>query len=250
VTGYSFQYSSAETVTEAGLELLPIHFRITSIESRSVKLPTITINLLKDVRGQLMIASFATVKASEERPIEQDKECKEWPLLCKWRSIFADKVNGMKTSIAKGCHQHKGRPMNTMEQETTHGKPPHRFRPGRPHPHHPHHMGKDGHGHHHHRMHMFFRRAFFTIFIPILIGIFAGTLTYLIGMALGCLVAIILDKYRGGQYEPIIAEYDDEDEEAQLRGEKEEYAELPGYEAPPVYEEAAEKEVVEGTVEE
>ena len=91
------------------------------------------------------------------------------------------------------------------------------------------------------------RRAFFTILIPILIGIFAGTLTYLIGMALGCLIAILVAKIRGyGPYESLAQE--EEEEVFQPRGEKEVYAELPEYDAPPVYEEAAEKEVVENFV--
>jgi ABC-type antimicrobial peptide transport system permease subunit len=100
---------------------------------------------------------------------------------------------------------------------------------------------------------MFLRRAFFTILIPILIGIFAGTLTYLVGMALGCLIAIVVAKVRGrGSYERIALEDDEEENDdfdgAKPSNEKEVYAELPQYEAPPVYEEAAEKEVVNQTV--
>jgi hypothetical protein len=247
VTGYTFHYNSAETVTEAGTELLPMTFRITSIESRPVEPPALTINLLKDVSGRLMIASFQAATAVEESPIEQEKECKEWPMLCKWKSILADKISGVKNSIGKGCHKH--RPAhNPMEEETTEGKPPHTFRPGHHRPHHrPHHFGQNGHRHHHHRMHMFLRRAFFTILIPILIGIFAGTLTYLIGMALGCLIAIVITKIRGhGPYERIALEDEEEDIE-EPRSEKQEYAELPTYDAPPVYQEAVEKEVAEET---
>ncbi|KAF2114094.1 hypothetical protein BDV96DRAFT_495348 [Lophiotrema nucula] len=244
VTGYTFHFNSAETVTEAGTELLPMTFRITSIESKAVNPPALKINLLKDVNGRLMIASFQTAIAEEASPIDQDKECKEWPLLCKWKSILADKIDGIKSSVGKGCHKHKSNP---MEQETTHGKPPHTFRPGHPH-HRPHHKEHDGHRHHrhhaHHRLHMFLRRAFFTVLIPILIGIFAGTLTYLVGMALGCAIAILIAKVRGyGPYERVALE---EEEEAQpVESEKQVFAELPEYDAPPVYEEAAEKEVVD-----
>jgi hypothetical protein len=230
-------------------------FRITAIESKSVDPPALTINLLKDVNGRLMIASFQTVKAEEASPIDQAKECKEWPLLCKWKSILSDKIDGIKKSGGHGCHKNKGNP---MKHETTHGKPPHRFHPGgrptgrpdgRPNgrPHHKSHHnqnGHHGHRHHsHHRMHMFLRRAFLTIFVPILIGIFAGTLTYLIGMALGCLIAMIVAKARGrSAYERV----EQEDEEETVR-EKEVYTDLPAYEAPPIYEEAAEteKEVVD-----
>ncbi|KAF2469338.1 uncharacterized protein BDR25DRAFT_304464 [Lindgomyces ingoldianus] len=241
VTGYTFHYNSAETITEAGAELLPMTFRITSIESKAVDPPALTINLLKDVNGRLMIASFQMAQSNEASPIDQEKECKEWPLLCKWRSILADKINGIKSHMGKGCHKHKGNPMESPEM---HGKPPHTFRPGHPH-HHPHHAQHSGHRHHaHHRLHMFLRRAVFTILIPILIGIFAGTLTYLIGMALGCAIAILVAKIRGrGPYESV-AQQDDLEEATDKSSEKELYAELPEYDAPPVYEEAAEKEVV------
>jgi hypothetical protein len=117
VTGYSFYYSHADTITEAGTELLPMTFRITAIESKSVDPPALTINLLKDVNGRLMIASFQTAKAEEASPIDQEKECKEWPLLCKWKSIVSDKIDGIKKSGVKGCHKNKGNP---MEHETTH----------------------------------------------------------------------------------------------------------------------------------
>jgi hypothetical protein len=98
-------------------------------------------------------------------------------------------------------------------------------------------------------MHMFLRRAFFTVLIPILIGIFAGTLTYLIGMALGCAIAIVVAKVRGqAPYERIALDEETDDvERVEGLDEKEVYAELPEYEAPPVYEQGAEKEVIDET---
>jgi len=156
---------------------------------------------------------------------------------------MADRIEQIKDmrKPRPGCHKrpHAGaRPNNPMEHEGMAGKPPHRFRPGKAHPHHhPHHMGQ----HRHHDFAKMVRRAFFTIFVPILIGIFAGTLTYLVGMALGCLIAITVAKVRGQRYQPIALDEEDV-EEAEERGEKEEYAELPAYDAPPVYEEAADEE--------
>ncbi|RAR10631.1 Histone H4,2 [Stemphylium lycopersici] len=240
VTSFEFQYNGAETISEEGTELLPMTFKITSVEGMPVNPPSLQINVLKDSEGRLMIASFNEAEASKNRPSE--KECNEWPLYCKWKTIMADRMEQIKHMgrPRPGCHK---RPHNPMEHDTNVGKPPHRFRPGKPHPHHgPHHMG-----HHHHRHHhfsMFVRRAFFTIFVPILIGIFAGTLTYLVGMALGCLIAITVAKFRGQRYQPIAL--DEEDiEEAEEHGEKEEYAELPAYDAPPVYEEATDKPTAE-----
>jgi hypothetical protein len=91
---------------------------------------------------------------------------------------------------------------------------------------------------------VFLRRAFFTILVPILIGVFIGTVTYLVGMALGCLIAVVVAKIRGrGAYMPVAS--DEEEANTQPRGEKEVFAELPEYESPPVYEETAEKEVVD-----
>lgn len=232
-------------MSEAGTELIPVTFQILAVEGTAVDPPELTINLLKDAEGRLMIASFE-VGHGDATPADEEKECNEWPLYCKWKGIVADRVEKLR-KLGKGCHKRPGhgRP-NPMEEETTEGKPPHRMHPGRPHrPHHrPHHMGH-GHGHHAgHRFHMFVRRAFFTILIPILIGVFAGTLTYLIGMALGCLIAITIAKFRGQGYQRIALDEDDE-EQGEGGDEKEEFAELPAYEAPPVYEEAAEKEVDE-----
>jgi len=230
------------------MELLPMNFRITSIEGIPVDPPALTINLLKDATGRLMIASFTTTSAAEASAAEQDKQCKEWPLLCKWKKIVADRLNSVKSSVSSACHRHKSNP---MAEDTVQGKPAHRFRPGRPH-HRPQtkegHHAHDHHHHSHHRMHMVIRRAFFTVVIPILIGIFAGTLTYLVGMALGCLIAIVVAKVRGrAPYERIALDEEDTDDVERYEGhdEKEVYSELPEYDAPPVYEQGAEKEVVD-----
>lgn len=242
VTGYTFHYNTAETITEAGNELLPMTFRITAIESKPVDPPALTINLLKDVNGRLMIASFQ--KADK---LTDQEECNEWPLFCKWKSILADKIDGVKTSVGKGCHKLKSSVMGhgktqgqNLPQSQPHMPPQqgHRGHHGKGG-----HRGQHGHHGHHHEMEMTLPRVFYTVLVPILIGIFAGTMTYLIGMAIGCLVAVIVARVRGqAPYEPIALE--DEEEENQPRGEKEVYAELPAYDAPPIYEEAAEKEVV------
>lgn len=221
-----------------------MNLQINSIEGIPVTPPTLTINVLKDTNGHLMIASVETVQPSKDNPSASGKDCNEWPLLCKWKSIVANRLEKLKKA-GKGCHKrpHGHGNGNPMEHETLAGKPPHRSRPGHPHPHHrPHHMDQEGHRQHH-RVHMFMRRAFFTILIPVLIGIFAGTLTYLVGMALGCLTAIVIAKIRGQTYQRIALVEDVEG--AVIESEKEEYAELPAYDSPPVYEEAAEKEVDE-----
>ncbi|KAH7091398.1 hypothetical protein FB567DRAFT_273303 [Paraphoma chrysanthemicola] len=249
VTGYTFHYNGAETIDEDGMELLPMTLQIAAVEGVPVNPPELRINVLKDASGHLMIASFETEQPQEKNEIAKEGDCNEWPLLCKWKSIVADRIEKMK-KMGKGCHKRPHGHHNPMEEETIAGKPPHRFHPGRPHPHHrPHHH--KGHGHHphhpHSRVHMFARRAFFTILIPIIIGIFAGTVTYLLGMVLGTLIAIVIARMRGQSYQRIALEDDVEEAEveAEIHSEKAEYAELPAYDAPPVYEDTPNKEADE-----
>jgi hypothetical protein len=222
------------------MELLPMNLHISSVEGMAVNPPTLTINVLKDTNGRLMIASFDTTEASDASA--QDN-CNEWPLLCKWKGIVAERIEQMKKMAkGKGCNKRPHGHHNVMAEDGIAGKPPHRSRPGRPHPHHRPHHGPH-HGHHgHNRMHSFASRAFFSILVPIVIGIFAGTLTYLVGMALGTLIAIVIARVRGQNYQRIAL---DEEVVDDVPNEKEEYAELPAYDAPPVYEEATEKEVDE-----
>lgn len=223
--------------------------QIASLDGVAVEPPVLTINVLKDTSGRLLIASVGTTQTTDASPFANEKDCNEWPLLCKWKSIVAERIEKMK-KMGKGCQKGPHGKHNPMAQDTTEGKPPHRFRPGHHHrPHHrPHHMG---HGHHsQHRMHVFARRAFFTIFIPIVVGIFAGTVTYLIGMVLGTLIAIVIAKFRGQNYQRIALDEEDVEEgqaepEVEAESEKKEYAELPAYDAPPVYEEASDEEVDE-----
>lgn len=210
-----------------------------------MELAPITINLLKDSSGNLMIASFDSKKAIDAPLMNGEGECEGWQWSCKWRAILADRIEKFR-HMGKGragCHKRPYGGHNPMKDETFKGKPPHRFRPGGHHR--PlHHMEHNGN---HHRMHMFLRRAFFTIFVPILIGVFAGTLTYLIGMALGCLIAITVAKFRGQRYQPIALEDDVEEASMEADGYEQEYAELPAYEAPPVYQDVLEKGAVEET---
>jgi hypothetical protein len=243
VTGYTFRYNGAETVSEEGTELLPMTLQIASLEGVAVEPPVLKINVLKDTSGRLMIASFDIAEAPKEAAVMQEIDCNEWPLLCKWKGIVAERIEKMK-KMGKGCLKRPHGQYNPMAEDTIIGKPPHRFRPGRPHPHHHH----KGHGHHpHSRVQTFARRAFFTILLPIIIGIFAGTVTYLIGMVLGTLIAMVIARVRGQEYQRVALEEDVDVEEGEtnVESEKQEYAELPAYDDPPVYDEASEKEVVE-----
>lgn len=63
-------------------------------------------------------------------------------------------------------------------------------------------------------------------------------------MALGCLISIIVFKLRGERYQPISLEEEDlEEGTVEEACEKQEYVELPAYEAPPYYQDVPEKEL-------
>jgi hypothetical protein len=241
VTGYNFRFNGATTISDDGTELLPMSLKITSVEGTTVNPPALGINVLKTAEGGLMIASFHAAEIVN-KPTTEDKVCNEWPLLCKWKNIMADRVAQMKKKPGCNKRPHHARPGNPMAHEGAQGKPPHRFRPGKPHhPHqHPH------HAHQHQRLSTFASRAFFTVFVPVLIGIFVGTLTYLVGMFLGCVIAVGIARVRGQMYQRVALQEEDIQVEAEERGEKETYVEVPAYEAeaeaPPVYEEAVETE--------
>ncbi len=227
------------------MELLPMNFQITSVEGVPMKPQALTVNVLKDAEGRLMIASLQTLEVEQPNTNDEKKDCNEWPLLCKWKNILGDKLKGPKKP-GKGCHRPPHGPPHghpPMEEDDTMDQPPYRPHHGK---HHGPHHGGHRHPHGHHRVRMFLRRAFFTVLVPVLIGIFAGTLTYLIGMALGCLIAIIVAKFRGQTYQKIATEEEEEEDvESEVGGEKEEYAELPAYDAPPNYEDGVEKEDTE-----
>ncbi|KAF1915844.1 hypothetical protein BDU57DRAFT_515608 [Ampelomyces quisqualis] len=233
VTSYTLRFNGARAYPEQGVELLPMALQIASVEGVAVELPILEIEVIKEASGSLLIASMGATQPTKE------ENCNEWPLLCKWKDIVAERIEKMK-KMGKGCGKRPHGHSNPMMGGVWQGKPPHRFRPGRPHhgPHHgPHHMD---HGHHsQHRVHSFARRAFFTVLIPIIVGVFAGTVTYLLGMVLGTMIAIVIAKVRGQEYRRIALEEDVEEGEAQC--EKHAYGELPAYEAPPVYEASGEK---------
>ncbi|KAL5120853.1 hypothetical protein ACEQ8H_001334 [Pleosporales sp. CAS-2024a] len=262
VTGYTFRFHGAQTISDEGTEMLPMTLQIGSVNGVAVNPPVLTINILKDVEGRLMIASLDNKQPAAATRIgevvSQGKDCNKWPLLCRWKSIVGERIEKMK-KLAKGCHKHGH---SHMDGERFHGKPPHRFRPDGPghgqdhthhHLHHMHHMHHGQpmhhmhHGHYSHQhMHVFARRAFYTIVLPIIVGVFCGVTVYLVAMVLCTLVAIIIAKVRGQEYQRIALEEEDVEqgrvEEVHVTSEKQEYAELPAYDAPPVYEEEAEAE--------
>jgi len=85
-------------------------------------------------------------------------------------------------------------------------------------------------------------RVMLTVFVPILLGIAAGMITYLLGMLLGAMVAFVWAKIRPNrQYAPIALEDDDDEPRNSL--EKVPFVDEEAIVAPPVYVEVEAKEL-------
>lgn len=224
ISALRYTVQSAQTVDASGADIIPLTFHIEELEGQKVNVPSLDINLLKDSEGRLIILSVDTLSAKTEDvgpKEEESKECMEWPLLCKWKSIVAEKVHRMKSSMAKGCHR-------------GHGKLSHPDRPK--HPHHGHH---GHHGHRHNRWHKFHRVL--NIIIPVVIGIGVGMATYVLGWAIGAVIALAWFTFRGSRNQYNIVVQDEE--QADKDTEKQVYQGEAELEAPPAYE-SADKEVV------
>jgi len=77
-----------------------------------------------------------------------------------------------------------------------------------------------------------------TVFVPILLGVAAGMVTYLLGMFIGAIVAAVYVKVRGrrARYQAVALEEDDEDMTPRCSLEKDGFKdEEEGLEAPPIY---------------
>jgi hypothetical protein len=233
--------------------------KILAIANQPITPQALTIFLLKDQNGSLMILSVQQDSA-EELKAEEATECASWPVVCKWRQIVANKLTAMRTKFNNkkpGCH--KGRPQVTGDEVDK--RPHHRpFQYGKaPKGHHTHH----GHHRHHHKIHRlihFMVHTVINIVVPIFVGVAAGIVTYMAGMIIGMTAALLWARFRGrGQYSRIALDEesvnDDSDDEGEMAKKSEKEAEAYSdvvpveveAEAPPRYEEAAqgvEKEAV------
>lgn len=223
----------------SGNELVPMTLQLSSLEAHHINVPALSIKLIKHPEGQVSILPITTAAPiGESTPQQSDKECKNWPVLCKWRSIIADRIQSMKGQMGKmkpGCM--KGRPhgmppkpthpqTSPPETESDDERPPHRSGNNEPF-HGPHGIMR----HHRHGPLARFIHLVSRILVPIVIGIAFGALTYATGWLVGSLVAFIWLKFnRRSGYESVAL---DEEEAAGKDGIPEE--------APPVYQE---KEVV------
>ncbi|KAF2673830.1 hypothetical protein BT63DRAFT_451885 [Microthyrium microscopicum] len=250
LTAWSFESKGIRTSKNNLERVLNLSLRIHAIEQKAVRVPELLITAVETTRGDLLIVK-AEASDKPASPKASQKECRNWPLLCKWRAIVADRLETMRTKMhGHGCGK-KGQPGMQMH----HGKRPHRPHHKKPHhghdnathtrPHHrPHHHHAKPHGHRHHKMHRFMHnvaRVLLVVVIPVLIGILAGMITYLIGMLVGTAIALVWIKLRRRQasYQPIALS--EEDAEAHHDSEKGVFTEESYSEAPPLYEEVEEK---------
>ncbi|KAL1385714.1 hypothetical protein HDK64DRAFT_255774 [Phyllosticta capitalensis] len=239
ISSYALEIDPSVTAS-SGNELVPMTLQLSSLEAQHIDVPALSIKLMKHPEGQVSILPITTAAPiGESTPQANDKECKNWPVLCKWRSIIADRIQSMKGQMGKfkpGCM--KGRPHGMMvpkpgrpqtpppEMESDDERPPHRSGSNEPF-HGPHGIMR----HHRHGPLARFIHLVSRIMVPIVIGIAFGALTYATGWLVGSLMAFVWLKFnRRSGYESVAL---DEEEAATKDGVPEE--------APPVYQE---KEVV------
>ncbi|KAK8239616.1 hypothetical protein IWZ00DRAFT_517114 [Phyllosticta capitalensis] len=239
ISSYALEIDPSVTAS-SGNELVPMTLQLSSLEAQHIDVPALSIKLMKYPEGQVSILPITTAAPiGESTPQANDKECKNWPVLCKWRSIIADRIQSMKGQMGKfkpGCM--KGRPHGMMvpkpgrpqtpppEMESDDERPPHRSGSNEPF-HGPHGIMR----HHRHGPLARFIHLVSRIMVPIVIGIAFGALTYATGWLVGSLMAFVWLKFnRRSGYESVAL---DEEEAATKDGVPEE--------APPVYQE---KEVV------
>src|SRR5215469_1649890 len=98
VTAFHCFVGSAQTVNYEGHELLTINLQLDSLERQEINVPDLSITVLKDTEGNLAILRIDQGPVSDS-PKAGNKECDDWPLLCKWKSIVANRLSAIKSSF-------------------------------------------------------------------------------------------------------------------------------------------------------
>ncbi|KAL9084391.1 MAG: hypothetical protein Q9165_008105 [Trypethelium subeluteriae] len=227
-TSYGIQSSSSGTDSD-GHQTTTVTINLYALDQSPISVDEVHVDLVDIAPAHNLVLQTVFTSPSPNSPSDPNpgnpttgdaayKDCAGLPaLLCKWRSILAHKLSGLKPAFAfrKGCHGRPGVPdtaelkgadneADTDGGSTTHlpthikGIPPsNRFGShGHPHMHGGHHHG---HGHHRglHRFMHAFVRGFVGILIPVLVGVVAGMAATIIGMAIGQFVAFIFMWVRG-----------------------------------------------------
>ncbi|KAF1988703.1 hypothetical protein K402DRAFT_391419 [Aulographum hederae CBS 113979] len=227
VTGWAFHAGTSHT-TPTGEELLDMAFRVVSIDDAAVLVPRVQMTVIKDNEGRLLIHS-AHAETAEETQEAVVRECRRWPVVCRWRQILAAKLSVMRAGIVKGCGgaRHRGgRPGHGVLNKIpgfpgVHGGPPrnmhhgpHSFHDGAGKPwmqahgdekmdghHRPHHNGHahggrphaHGHKHHHHmnKLHRVLRKISMFV-MAIVVPVAVGIMAGIVTYVVGMVVGCSL----------------------------------------------------------
>ena len=225
LTAWGMEADTIKTNSANGEEVINLKIEIDQVENQPVDVPVVVVKALKDATGRLMIVSVDT----QDRP--KPGQCKS--VLCRWREMMLQKLS--KIHGMMGCHK---QPHHKMP---IHGG----MMNGRPHHHHPQQGLDNVNAYKHHKNGRLLHKitAVLThLVIPIMVGILAGMLTYLMGLILAMFVTFVWVKYRRGDpvYQPVA-----EDEETANRNslDKGVWIEKEDVEAPPQYVEVEANEV-------
>jgi len=241
MTSWGLAATTVHSAASTGEEIIKIQLSISALEGKPIKMPyDVVITALKNPEVRLMVLNVELQNA-------QNGNCHGMPLLCKWKSMLANIATSVRGKMSKNCQKmHHPAYISAAEQHKAEElKKPHHG----PHhhvgehqqgerPHHGHHM----HDHHHHHVLNTIARVLLSVFIPLLLGIMAGILTYTVGMLLGTAVAILWMRFKGRRtnYQPIALDDEEQSDEGLEKG----YLKDEAYvEAPPVYIEVEAKEV-------
>lgn len=199
LSSWSLQAGPVHSSKGSGEEVIKLYLQVSALESHAVKIPEVVVTAIKSKNGDLLIVKTETAENTT------DEQCKNWPMVCKLRQMLQDRLKTMREKVNKvgqGCSKGMG--------AIGFGKRPHRphFRQGGHHGHQQHHG--------HHRNHAFVKKVahfLLLVVIPILVGILAGMLTYLIGMLVGTGIALLWVRFRGRRQRYAAIALEDEDEE-------------------------------------
>jgi len=222
LTSWNFLAEDVRRV-DSGEEVITIRLSLKALEQHPIEINDIVITSLKNNESQMMLLK-TEIQTRPTSPHAPTKECQNFPLLCQWRAILAEKLDKVRGKFKGKCHKHahhhhahKGMKGNKHGGHKAH-KGEHTEEHKRPHPHHhgkPHHNGKP-HGHHmdehmHHAKLHKVARFLLKVVIPLLIGVLVGMITYLVGMLVGTALAFVWTRIRGQRrYQAISLEDGDE----------------------------------------
>lgn len=193
------------------VELVPVEFTVLAMNGIPVKVPTISIKMVKTPNDEYVIAKVTTIPFNETPGAETCETSSSWSF-CRVRAIFAARIKSM-LELAKE-HTNKAHEWVQTKTKGCKGKRPHSF--GHPHhgpnhdqdnehEHRPHHHHGSHHKHHrYHRVGHMLHQTFRFFIIPALLGIVGGLAASAIGMLVGqAIVFLWIRTYRNGERGPL-----------------------------------------------